>query len=47
MTLEDRFYDKVEYIPGVECENWGAYLDPAGYGRFNLKGRKHYKRKNK
>lgn len=34
MTLEERFWNKVEMIPFHECWEWTAYKQPDGYGLF-------------
>jgi hypothetical protein len=35
-ALEDRFAKKVELSPG-NCWPWQGYLDPKGYGAFNIR----------
>src|SRR5512145_1029670 len=36
MTLLERFWEKVEFIPGCECWIWNAAVDTPGYGRLNI-----------
>ena len=39
MSLESRFWSKVEMIPGHSCWEWAACKDNKGYGMIRSKGR--------
>lgn len=36
MTIEERFWEKVDKKGEDECWNWKAYIDKDGYGRFGI-----------
>lgn len=36
MTLEERFWPKVDFLGPNGCWNWSAALSPTGYGRIGL-----------